>query len=133
MDTSTTAPRFVDNNDGTITDTRTGLMWSRNTLNAEEADQPACDALATACTLGGHSDWHLPTREELVTLIDDTRYSPAIDTDAFLDIKNDWYWTSTPTAWSASGAWYVNFYYGYVDYFHRNDRGFALAVRRAGQ
>ena len=36
-------------------------------------------------------------------------------------------------AWSASSAWNVNFNNGNVNNNHRNNNGFALAVRRAGQ
>jgi hypothetical protein len=132
MDTSTT-PRFIANDDNTVTDTRTGLMWSRGPLNAKGLDQRDCEMLASGCTLGGYSDWHLPTREELVTLVDDTRHDPAIDTDAFPGVTGGWYWTSTPTAWSASVAWFVDFGHGGVYYGRRDGKGFALAVRRPGQ
>ena len=132
MDTSTT-PRFIVNDADTVTDTRTGLMWSRSPLNTKGLDQRDCEKLASECCIGGHSDWHLPTREELVALVDDTRHSPAIDTDAFPGVTGGWYWTSTPTAWSASVAWFVNFGSGFVSYNLRHCDGFALAVRRAGQ
>ena len=36
-------------------------------------------------------------------------------------------------AWSSSGAWGVNFNNGNVNNNHRNNNGFALAVRRAGE
>ena len=36
-------------------------------------------------------------------------------------------------AWSSASAWYVGFYGGGVYDLHRNEGGFALAVRRAGQ
>ncbi|MFL4600193.1 DUF1566 domain-containing protein, partial [Stenotrophomonas maltophilia] len=70
---------------------------------------------------------------ELQLLIDRSRYSPAINTDFFKDIQNDWYWSKTPAAWSSASAWGVDFNLGYVSYDHRGSNGFALAVRRAGQ
>ena len=36
-------------------------------------------------------------------------------------------------AWSSASAWNVNFNNGNVNNNHRNNHGFALAVRRAGQ
>ncbi|MFL4599916.1 DUF1566 domain-containing protein, partial [Stenotrophomonas maltophilia] len=70
---------------------------------------------------------------ELQLLIDRSRYSPAINTDFFKDIQNDWYWSKTPAAWSSASAWYVYFSSGAVYNNRRHDLGFALAVRRAGQ
>src|SRR5690606_40892805 len=78
-------------------------------------------------------DWRLPTRAELVTLIDDTRRDPAIDPDLFPGVKPRWHWTSTAAAWSSASAWLVGFYYGYVGNSRRGSNGFALACRRAGQ
>lgn len=51
--------------------------------------------------------WRLPTRAELLTLVDDTRHDPACA--VFPDCPSDWFWTSTPWAGSSSGAWVVNF------------------------
>jgi hypothetical protein len=102
---------FVDNNDGTITDIATGLIWQKadngDTLNWEEAL-----SYAENQTLAGHSDWRLPTAKELQSIVDYTRApdatnpsqkGPAIDTSYF-DITNigtgqdpdyGYFWTST--------------------------------------
>ncbi|WP_168734239.1 Lcl C-terminal domain-containing protein [Pseudothauera nasutitermitis] len=71
--------RFSIGEDGTVTDTATGLMWMRCALGqqwngetcAGEAERFAwARALSTQGTVnaGGHGDWRLPTREELLTL-----------------------------------------------------------------
>jgi hypothetical protein len=126
-----------------VIDHATGLMWSVESLGSQDdADEglnhEACTKRAAGLRLLGHEDWRLPTRTELAGLVDDTRRDPAIDTALFPRVKARWHWTSTP--WidsdgkaSASVAWLVNFYYGLVDSSHRGYRGFALAVRRAGQ
>jgi hypothetical protein len=57
-----------------------------------------------AASLG--DGWRLPTRTELLTLVDDTRCDPAC---VFTDCPSDWFWASTPWAGSSSGAWVVNF------------------------
>jgi len=110
-----------------------GLTFSATSVVATDVPHDKCEAACKALTLAGHSDWDLPTIEELQLLIDRSRYSPAINTDFFQDIQNDWYWTKTPAAWSSASAWLVGFNYGGVYDDHRYYDGFALAVRRAGQ
>jgi len=51
--------------------------------------------------------WRLPTRTELLTLVDDTKHNPACS--VFPDCPSDWFWTSTPWAGSSSFAWVVHF------------------------
>ena len=98
---------FVDNNDGTITDNATGLIWqqtdSQQGLNWEEALQYAEDL-----DLGGHDDWRLPNAKELQSIIDYTRspetsnsaaIDPIFDISSIIDEagENDYpyFWTST--------------------------------------
>jgi hypothetical protein len=68
------------------------------------------EAKEYAASLG--DGWRLPTKAELLTLVDDTRCNPACS--VFPDCSADWFWTSTPRAGSSSGAWYVHFGYGYA-------------------
>lgn len=110
-----------------------GLTFTATNVTDSDVSQEKCEAACKACTLLGASDWDLPTIEELSLVIDRTRYSPAINTDFFRDIQNDWYWSKTPAAWSSSSAWFVDFGGGYVGHYHRSYDGFALAVRRSGQ
>ena len=74
---------FVDNNDGTITDKATGLIWqtadSQKGLNWEEALQ-----YAENLTLGGYDDWRLPNAKELQSIVDYTR-SPETSNSAAID------------------------------------------------
>jgi hypothetical protein len=88
-----TPGRFVDNGDGTVTDTATRLMWEQNTGPSRRSWQDAihyCDAL----TLAGHDDWRLPEIWELFSLIQfetpDTM-DPAFD----FDQGNNGYWSIT--------------------------------------
>ncbi len=116
-----------------------GLTFSATSIVDTDVPLEQCEAAAKALTIAGYSDWDLPTIDELSLLIDRTRYSPAINTDFFRDIQNDWYWSKTPTAWSldeagsSASAWFVDFGYGGVNLNRRYFNGFALAVRRAGQ
>ena len=110
-----------------------GLMFTATSVVDSDVPQEECEAACKALTLAGYSDWDLPTIDELQLLVDRSRYSPAIDTDFFRDIQNDWYWSKTPAAWSSASAWLVYFGYGSVYDYPRYNGGFALAVRRAGQ
>jgi len=107
-----------------------GLTFTRTSVVNSDVPQEECEAACKALTLLGHSDWDLPTIEELSLLVDRSRHSPAIDTAYFVDIENDWYWSKTPAAWSSASAWGVYFDGGHVLNFLRDCRGFALAVRR---
>lgn len=71
---------YVDNGDGTITDTNTGLMWEKlsdddsihdehNVYNWDDAFNVKVAAL-NAATFAGHSDWRLPNVKELQSIVD---------------------------------------------------------------
>jgi hypothetical protein len=109
-----------------------GVMFTATNV-AQNQSQAECEAACKACQVAGFDDWNMPSIDQLQLLIDRTRYSPAIDTDYFHGIENDWYWTNTAAAWSSASAWGVGFDLGGVDAFPRDFDGFALAVRRAGQ
>ena len=59
--------RFVDNGDGTVTDTKSGLMWASQD-NGVPVNWPDamdyCENLQTA----GYEDWRMPTLAELSSL-----------------------------------------------------------------
>jgi hypothetical protein len=86
-------PSYQDNKDGTITDLVTRLMWQQNP-GAKKTYQQAA-AGASACRVGGHDDWRLPTIKELYSLIlfngidpdqrsnDPSKLKPFIDTTYF--------------------------------------------------
>lgn len=66
--------RFVDNDDGTVTDTCTGLMWQKDTADVDgdgrstDADRLIwCEALeyCTNLTFAGYDDWRLSSVREL--------------------------------------------------------------------
>ena len=121
---------WVINGNGTITDTSTGLMWQQDTApgygSGPNPDfynwQQAVD-YCNKLNLGGYSDWRLPTRNELQTLVDYGRQDPAT---TFPETKTWAYWSSTTGADYAGAAWFVYFEDGTVD---GEDKAFFNNVR----
>ena len=99
------ANHFVDNQDDTITDTTTGFMWGKILPS-----QLTFDDSATTCqnlTIAGYSDWRMPTRQELRTLVRFDRFNPASD---LFDQPSDWFWTNE--SFGKTESWAIYFYYG---------------------
>ncbi|WP_237157035.1 DUF1566 domain-containing protein [Photobacterium rosenbergii] len=71
------APSYSRNNDGTVTDNNTGLMWAQTTDTNGDGKITAADkmtydeafAYASNLELAGHSDWRVPTIKELYSLM----------------------------------------------------------------
>jgi len=65
--TAAASDAFKDNGDGTVTDKNMGLMWQKD----DDGRQRNWDDSRNYCnslSLGGHSDWRLPTLHELTSL-----------------------------------------------------------------
>jgi Protein of unknown function (DUF1566) len=127
-------PRFQVDGD-TVLDRTTGLEWSRDNVPGGTMNWKAAQEACGKLTLGGHSDWRLPTIRELLTLVDYERHDPAIDTKAF-KCESSYYWTSTPLHSSPGGcAWGVDFYDGYALWNGQGNDDYVRAVRavRASQ
>lgn len=54
----------------TVTDRTTSLVWQRNEPSPVSASYPAAMAFCDGLTLAGQTDWRLPTRMELLTILD---------------------------------------------------------------
>ena len=61
--------RFVNNGDGTVTDTKTGLMWSVKD-NGNHINWTDARSYCQSYSGGGHKDWRMPTLAELTSLYD---------------------------------------------------------------
>ncbi|MFA5156420.1 MAG: DUF1566 domain-containing protein [Candidatus Omnitrophota bacterium] len=115
------AQRFIDNEDGTIVDLTTGLMWIKNPVEIPGGlfSSPmywydavnACENLNFA----GHDDWRMPNINELMSIVDHSRYDPAFDMSFFTPFPDNWtpYWSSTTCAPWTDGAWCMYPYDGY--------------------
>ncbi|HEY2902497.1 MAG TPA: DUF1566 domain-containing protein [Polyangia bacterium] len=106
-----TAPSYDLDVPGVVGDRVTRMQWQRAVDDATYTWAEATDYCA-CLTLNGQTDWRLPTRIELVSLVDVTRQSPSIDPTAFPDTPSEWFWTSSPAADDPTAAWYVAFFDG---------------------
>ncbi len=119
-------PRFTDNGDGTVTDNLTNLVWLK------KANCPAATVgwdtaftyiaeLNTSGTMNGNSaadtsangshqtDWRLPNRKELFSLLDQSRLNPAlIAGHPFEDVQPEWYWSSSTDDLNDANAWAIS-------------------------
>ncbi|MFA5117506.1 MAG: DUF1566 domain-containing protein [Candidatus Omnitrophota bacterium] len=114
---------FSDNQDNTVTDANTGLMWKKDEgpeMNWEEALK-YCREL----DLGGYSDWRLPTIRELGSLMDlSFKDGGWFHKQFFPGTKIaplGFYWSST--TYGDTFGWGVNFQFGYDGYYAGKKEG----------
>ena len=95
---------LIVNDNGTVTDTTTGLMWQQvadGTMTWEEA-LIHCESM----TLADHDDWRMPNRNELASIVDYAKYNPAFDTTVFTGSQfNTSYWSSTTLVDNTAAVW----------------------------
>ena len=120
---------FVENGDGTVTDTSTSLMWQQQTARPLWMTWEEAISYCESLTLAGYRDWRLPNINELHSIVDYSRDDPAIYTGAFPDTKEWAYWSSTTGASSATNAWHVYFEYGSVSFGGKSRTASVRAVR----
>jgi hypothetical protein len=146
--------RFADNGDGTVTDTKTGLMWEQTTDDGTIRDKDNLYTWSTGspynpdgtafftflATLNGptpfagYGDWRLPSLTELKTIVDLSASgcgggSPCIDQTVFGPTQAFGYWSATTGAGSPSSARNVDFFGGSVFNFGKPMVDYVRAVR----
>lgn len=133
---SAPVPRFIDNNNGTITDMLTGLVWMKDSTCLGEGVQfDWTNALGFANTMAsgvcnGLNDgsvagaWRLPNNIELASLLTNYTGQPFswLAAQGFTNVMPNFYWTSTSTSTLFSPginnlAWYADLANGAIDSF----------------
>lgn len=72
------ADRFVNNGNGTVTDTQTGLMWA-NRDNGSDINWYNAKSYCAGYSGGGKSGWRMPTIDELHQLYNSGAYGSVIN------------------------------------------------------
>jgi len=132
---------LMDNGDGTVTDKNTELTWMQCSVG-QTWDGSTCSGTATthqwdqatalATDYAGHSDWRLPTLQELQSIVDYTTWYPAIDTTSFPGTLPSGYWSSSLQASNLSIVWVTSFHSGY-DLGHDKLGNLYVRLLRGGQ
>ena len=73
-----------------------------------------------------NNKWRLPTIQELLSIVDYTKYNPATNLEG---IESDDYWSSSPFVSGSSDAWGVRFYGGYDYHGTKSRRNYVRYVR----
>lgn len=126
---TTPTSRFHDNNNGTVTDTKTQLMWKKC------SEGQMWDEISNTCSNGNHyytwglalnmaktanseffanyTDWRMPNLTELHSIVERQCYGPAINLTIFPNVS-DYYssWSSSVNSSDASKVSYIYFYDG---------------------
>tara|TARA_B100000686_G_C16737883_1_gene944761 strand:+ start:642 stop:1280 length:639 start_codon:yes stop_codon:yes gene_type:complete len=92
--------KFVDNGDGTITDTVNRLLWSKSGVKDKRVNFKDAQRYAASATVGDISGWRLPTLTEMKTLLNNERTKNASGEKAWIkpefnDGRGVHYWTTT--------------------------------------
>jgi hypothetical protein len=99
------------NQDATVNGGKPGLE------NGGKCEDSGCDTFAYIQAINdlglcGATDWRLPTKSELLSIVDNSRIKPALDDGFFPNTLPLHYWTSSPYPKEEDSAWQVYFLYG---------------------
>ena len=99
-------PFYINNGNGTITDTITSLIWQQTDGGEMTIENAAiyCDTL----TLGGFTNWRLPTAKESFSILNHQNNNPAVDINFFTKTAAEYWWTSEKQNNDANKIWCTN-------------------------
>ncbi len=114
--------RWTVHGDGTLSDAFTNLMWKQCAEGSDGAqcrqgrpatfNWPQAQARAAASTFAGHTDWRVPTGEELTSLLQPGCFMPALNLAWFPNTPSSWFWFQSPEADHTERAGQLSFAFG---------------------
>lgn len=84
--------RYIDNGDGTITDSQTGLMWTQKDNSADNiklSSRKDADIYVSRLATGGYRDWRFPKQKELKEIRERLKTSNVIVEANYDHIKHE--------------------------------------------
>ena len=112
--------RFVDHGDGTVTDTKTGLMWAAKD-NGTLINWHTASSYCQSYSGGGHTDWRMPTLAELASLYEpEAKNKRGYHVNELIDISAASCWASEVRGYEAAR---FNFTYGEVYWLRKSFSG----------
>ena len=134
--------RYTVNDNGTVLDKKTMLMWKKcseglsgndcSTGNISTHNWKSALQLAQSDTTADYDDWRLPNIKELRSLVSYDHYNPSINSSIFPNtINNVNYWTSSPHFNTVSDSWFMNFFTGSDGNSDRYYSNFAVRLVRS--
>ena len=112
--------RFVDHGDGTVTDTKTGVMWAAKD-NGSPINWYNAHSYCQNYGGGGHSDWRMPTLAELASLYDPENINRGgYHLNKLIDTSAQSCWASETRGYKAAR---FNFTYGQVYWLRKTYSG----------
>lgn len=148
------ARSYSDNGDGTITDNATGLMWEKLSHDGSIHEYSTTYTWFTAFTtkvatlnsgsFAGYTDWRLPNRFELESLVDLGRGNPATDPVFNTACVNSCtvlmcsctqtagHWSATTYENTPTTAWFVSFGDGFIGASAKTSNAFSVRAVRGG-
>lgn len=143
---TTPSSEFTIHDNATVSHVPTGLMWMRCSLG-QSWDGSTCTGEATtyqwqaalseveafnsAGGFAGYTDWRLPNKNELASIVERNCSNPSVNTTVFPNTPLDWFWTSSPYADDEAGAWNISFDGGCV-IASRKDENDRIRLVRGG-
>ena len=99
-------PSYSDLNNGTVLDNVTGLQWQQK--DAGEMTYEQAIIYADTSSLGGFTDWRLPSPLEAYSITLLSKNRPPLDLTAFAPSVAEYWWTNLPQYNDASKVWVTN-------------------------
>jgi len=125
---STPTADFIDYGNGTVTHTKTGLMWKQcseglstvttacdtgaATTHTWQAALQLAETLNAGAGFAGFNDWRVPNQKELKSIVERQCNNPSINATIFPATVSSGYWSASPYASVAAEAWNGDFLNG---------------------
>ena len=111
-----------------VLDNNTGLIWQQ-TIPTDKYKWDNAVSYCNGLSYAGYNDWRLPTPQEFLTIVDNSRDNPAIDTTYFPNTPSGYFWSSSTYVSDTNYAWNVNFHVGNVLFNGKSNTNYVRCVR----